>query len=117
TFLGDLSCAIVADLRRETRHHRHRELDQFATTFFVRFNPYHTFLGERVGHISEQPDRFQNVVRHHWHHHVQLEISIRTRPGDDSVISENLRAHHHHRFAQYRVYFPGHDRAARLRRR
>ena len=33
-------------------------------------------------HVSEQPDRFEKIVRHHRHHHVELEISVRARPGD-----------------------------------
>ena len=53
-------------------------------------------------------------MRHYRHHHVELEISIRARPGNGGVVAEDLSANHHHRFAHHRIHFAGHDRAARL---
>ena len=53
---------------------------------------------------------------HDRHHDIQLEISIRARPGDCGVIAENFGANHHHRFAHHRIDFAGHDGRAGLRR-
>ena len=56
-------------------------------------------------------------MRHHWHHHIELEVSIRAGPGNGRVVTDHLCADHHHRFAHYRVHLARHDRTARLRRR
>ena len=56
-------------------------------------------------------------MRHHWHHHIELEISVRPGPGNGRVVADHLRAHHHDGFAHYRVYFPRHDGATWLRGR
>ena len=29
-------------------------------------------------------------MRHHWHHHVELEVSVRARPGDGRVVADHL---------------------------
>ena len=57
----------------------------------------------------------EKIVRHHRHHDVELEISVRARPGDGGVGADNLRANHHRRLAHHRVDFARHDRAAGLR--
>src|SRR5262249_42563660 len=74
----------------------------------------YAFLGKDIDHVRQQSDRFQDVVRHHWHHHIELEVSVRACPGDCHVIADHLCTHHHHRFGHHWVYFSRHDRAARL---
>ena len=77
-----------------------------------------THFSAKTSHdVSEQADALEKIMRHHRHHDVELEISVRARPGDAAVVSDHLRADHHERFAHDRVHFARHDRAARLRRR
>src|SRR4029077_3391549 len=98
-------------------YHGHRKLHQFAAALLVRHDASYAFLGEDVHDVRQQPDGFQDVVRHHRHHHVQLEVSVRACPGNCRVVADHLCAHHHERFGHHWVYFSRHDGAARLRGR
>src|SRR4029077_8644321 len=102
---------------REAGHHGHRKLHQFAATLLVRHDASYAFLGKDVHHVRQQPDGFHDVVRHDWHHHVQLEVSVRACPCDCHVVADHLCTHHHDRFGHHWVYFPRHDGAAWLRGR
>src|SRR5206468_921036 len=113
--LFDFSGSIVPNLWRETGHHCHRKLHQFAAALFVCHDAAHAFLAENLDDVRQQSDRFEKIVCHHRHHHVELEIPVRACPGDGRVVANHLRAHHHHRFAHHGIHFAWHDGAARLR--
>src|SRR5204863_8148025 len=95
-FYRDFGLAIIADLGRETRYHRHGQLDQFAAALFVCHDATNTFVAESVDHICQQPDRLEKAMRHHWHHHVELEVSIGSGPSNGRVVADHLCADHHY---------------------
>ena len=66
--------------------------------------------GERGDRRLEEADRFQQGVRHHGHHHVQLELSGPRRPGDRLVAPQDLEADHVEHLAHHRVDLARHDR-------
>src|SRR6516162_8463140 len=59
TFLRDLGRAIVADLGREARYHRHRKLDQLFTTRLVCFDSSKAFVAKHIDDVGKEPDRFE----------------------------------------------------------
>src|SRR5215813_10199872 len=81
-FFGNLRGAIITDLWRKAGHHRHRKLHQFAAALLVRCDAPHAFLTENINRVREQPNRLEKIVRHYRHHDVQLEVTVRTGPGD-----------------------------------
>src|SRR5437764_2779782 len=75
--LGHRGRLVVPEVAVERRDDRRRTLGVLPHPRLVRFDAGDAAVGEQPGHVRQQPDRLQQVARHHRQHHVELEVALR----------------------------------------
>ena len=80
----------------------------------VRLDPVDALRRQQPRSGSEQPNRVEQVPRHHRHEGVQLEVALQPADRDRLVVADHLRSDLGHDLGDYRVHLAGHDRAAFL---
>ena len=113
-FLGDRGRGLVPDLRRKRRAHRQALFNPRLAAFAIRRNAFHTASREILGHLGQELDGLQKIVRHHRQHHEQFKVACLPRHRNCDVVADDLRRRHHHRFGDDRIDFSGHDGRAGL---
>jgi hypothetical protein len=71
--------------------------------------PTTQFLRKRVHGVDDDVHALEQVVGHHRHHHVQLQLARLAAQHHGQVVAHHLEHGHVEHLGQHRVYLAGHN--------
>ena len=109
-----LGGVLVADVWVQRRDEHERAMEILVHLLAVRRDSRDATVVERLDRVGEEACGLEEVIDHDRHEDVQLEIALRGRKADRSVVAHDLHGDHRDGLALRRVDLARHDGAARF---